>query len=174
MSIPDVLYLFLPAFVANGMPVVARKLPGIARWTTPINIKLFGANKTYRGFAVGVASAVICALIQFSLRNVWFFKELNELHTSLGQSALVGLLLGFGALFGDLVKSFVKRRIGIAPGHAWPILDGIDYVLGAIVFIWPFYHATPLDVFVLLIAAPLLSLLANSSSYLLGWKDVWY
>ncbi|HRH93111.1 MAG TPA: CDP-archaeol synthase, partial [Candidatus Peribacteria bacterium] len=159
MSIPDVIYLFLPAFIANGAPVIAKRLPGISTWTKPISAKLFGANKTYRGFAIGVGSAVVCALVQFSLRNLWFFKELNELHNSLGQSALVGFLLGFGALFGDLAKSFAKRRVGIEPGQAWPVFDGIDYVIGAIIFIWPLYHASPLDVVVLLIAAPLLSLL---------------
>jgi CDP-2,3-bis-(O-geranylgeranyl)-sn-glycerol synthase len=174
MSIPEVLYLFLPAFVANGAPVVARKIPGITSWTTPICVRAFGANKTYRGFAVGVASAIVTALVQFSLRNQWIFKELTELHNSLGQSALVGFLLGFGALFGDLVKSFVKRRIGIAPGQAWPVLDGIDYILGAALFILPLYKASLMDIVVLIVAAPLLSLLANSVSFVLGWKDVWY
>lgn len=174
MSIPDVIYLFLPAFVANGAPVVAKKLPIVSQWTRPISTPLFGANKTYRGFAIGVGAAVVCALVQYSLRDLWFFKELNELHNSLEQSVLVGSLLGFGALLGDLAKSFVKRRVGIAPGQAWPILDGIDYVIGAVICIWPLYHSTVLDVVVLLIAAPLLSLLANTFSYVVGWKEVWY
>ncbi len=174
MSIPEVLYLFLPAFIANGAPVVARKIPGITGWTTPIATRLFGANKTYRGFVVGVAAAVVCALIQFALRDLWFFKALTELHTSFWQSAFVGFLLGFGALFGDLAKSFVKRRVGIAAGHAWPVFDGIDYVVGAVIFIMPLYRADFVDILVLLVAAPLLSLLANCTSYLLGWKDVWY
>lgn len=174
VSIPEVLYLFLPAFIANGAPVVARKIPGIASWTTPIWVRAFGANKTYRGFAIGVAAAIITALLQFSLRNQWLFKQLTELHTSFWQSAIVGFLLGFGALFGDLVKSFVKRRIGIAPGQAWPVLDGVDYILGAVLCILPFYQASLMDVVVLMVAAPLLSLLANSISFILGWKDVWY
>lgn len=174
MSVPEVLYLFLPAFIANAMPVVARKIPGLSAWNTPVSARLFGKNKTYRGFAVGIGSAVITALIQYALRDKWIFAALTELHTSLGQSTLVGILLGAGALFGDLAKSFVKRRIGIEPGNAWPVLDGIDYVIGAVVFIFPLYHTSVINIVVLLIAAPLLSLTANTASYLLGWKEVWY
>lgn len=166
--------MFLPAFIANGAPVVARKIPGITGWTTPISLSLFGANKTYRGFVVGVGSAVVTALLQYTLRDWWIFSQLTQLHATVGQSALVGLLLGGGALGGDLVKSFFKRRVGLVPGSAWPILDGIDYVVGAVLCLLPLYQPSVFEVVVLLVAAPLLSLAANTGSFLLGWKEVWY
>ena len=47
--------------------------------------------------------------------------------------------MAFGALenaglFGDLVKSFFKRRIGIEPGHRFIPFDQIDFVAGALIF----------------------------------------
>jgi CDP-2,3-bis-(O-geranylgeranyl)-sn-glycerol synthase len=170
----EALYLFLPAFVANGMPIIARKIPGLNKWNTPISAALFGKNKTYRGFAAGVLSAVLVAVIQYAVRDMVPVLPAVRLHTTLDQSMLVGLLLGFGALGGDLVKSFAKRRVGIAPGNPWPVLDGIDYVIGAIVCLLPLYVPSPVHVIALIIAAPILSLAANCLSYVWGWKEVWY
>ena len=48
---------------------------------------------------------------------------------------LFGFLAGFGVLFGDLVESFFKRRLDIAPGKSFFPWDQIDSVLGGLLFI---------------------------------------
>ena len=50
---------------------------------------------------------------------------------------LLALLIPLGALLGDLTGAFIKRRIGIAPGGLLPIVDQIDFVVGAVVFAIP-------------------------------------
>ena len=50
---------------------------------------------------------------------------------------LFALLIPLGALLGDLTGAFIKRRIGIAPGGLLPIVDQIDFVVGAVVFSLP-------------------------------------
>src|SRR4051812_27852644 len=52
-------------------------------------------------------------------------------------SPLLGAWIGLGALSGDLVKSFAKRRRGILPGQAWIPFDQIDWLLGALAFAAP-------------------------------------
>jgi len=37
-----------------------------------------------------------------------------------------------GALIGDLIKSFAKRRLGIQAGSTWVPFDQVDYIAGAI------------------------------------------
>ena len=40
--------------------------------------------------------------------------------------------MGFGALTGDAIKSFFKRRVNIPPGVSWFPFDQIDYIIGGI------------------------------------------
>ena len=52
---------------------------------------------------------------------------------------LVGGTIAAGALVGDMGKSFVKRRLGKKPGSMFQPWDGIDYMIGAIIFMLPWY-----------------------------------
>jgi CDP-2,3-bis-(O-geranylgeranyl)-sn-glycerol synthase len=174
MSITAVLYLFVPAFVANAVPVLIKNIPALAEWNTPIHAECFGKNKTYRGFLFGVLFAVLVSVLQYALRHVAVFSSVTMFHDTVGQSALVGLLLGFGALAGDVVESYAKRRMKLAPGKSLPVWDGVDYILGAMLCIMPVYIVSGSEMFILLIIAPLLSLLSNIFSYMVGWKEVWY
>lgn len=169
-----VLYLFLPAFVANATPVIVKNVPLLSRWNAPIHARLFGKNKTYRGLLFGVLFAVLVSLLQYTLRNVAVLSSITMFHNTVEQSAFVGFLLGFGALAGDIVESCVKRRMKLAPGTPLPVWDGVDYMLGAMLCIMPVYIVSGAEMLALLVIAPLLSLLSNMLSYMVGWKEVWH
>lgn len=163
------IFLFLPAFIANATPVVVKNIPLLREWNTPIWAKGFGKNKTWRGFISGTLFAMFTAIIQFHL-----FPELLLISGSYGFAALVGFLLGTGALFGDIAESFIKRRIGLAPGKPLPVWDGVDYILGAILFLSPIFLPEFFPAIVLIAISPVLSLVSNTISYFLGWKNVWH
>ncbi|HPU94727.1 MAG TPA: CDP-archaeol synthase, partial [Candidatus Gracilibacteria bacterium] len=75
---------------------------------------------------------------------------------------------------GDSVKSFVKRRVGIAPGKPFHVFDQVDYVIGSLVFAL-IAVALPLDVLLAaMIISPVLPIVANLIAYYLGWKKVWW
>ena len=103
--------------------------------TRPISTRLFGANKTYRGLAcVALGTAVGFVLIRPSLLPM----EAPGL-------ALVGLCVGAAAMAAELPNSFLKRRLGIAPGSqasgargvAFHVLDQVDMAFGAwAVLVW--------------------------------------
>jgi CDP-2,3-bis-(O-geranylgeranyl)-sn-glycerol synthase len=127
-----VFLFFLPAGIANMAPVFASRVPGLRKWNTPLDggrawrgIRLLGDSKTVRGLVAGILSAIAAAvIISFIFQGVY-------LHTN---PILLGALLGLGALAGDSIKSFFKRRLRIAPGKTWFPFDQIDYILGAIAF----------------------------------------
>jgi CDP-2,3-bis-(O-geranylgeranyl)-sn-glycerol synthase len=87
--------------------------------------RIFGDNKTFRGFffgwGVGFGVGLVEGLV-FGFQNY---------------PVLFALLIPFGALLGDLTGAFIKRRIGIKPGGLLPIVDQIDFVVGAVVFSIP-------------------------------------
>ena len=114
----ETIYLFLPAMAANLTPVFAARYNWLAFLNRPLdggltwhNGAILGANKTWRGLLIGVAAAALTGWAQG--------------HVYLGAG------LGLGALAGDAVKSFFKRRAGIVSGQNWRPWDQIDFVLGA-------------------------------------------
>jgi len=128
LQIIQVFIFFLPAAFANMAPVLFKKINFLNK---PINSKLFGSHKTYRGFLFGILIAILIVCIQYLLLDfLAYYYIIDYAEVNL---ILLGFLLGFGALLGDLVKSFFKRKLDIAPGKSWPVFDQIDWILGSII-----------------------------------------
>jgi CDP-2,3-bis-(O-geranylgeranyl)-sn-glycerol synthase len=87
--------------------------------------RIFGNNKTFRGFFFGWGVGFVVGLVE---GVVFGFQNYPILFAG---------LIPLGALLGDLTGAFIKRRIGIAPGGLLPIVDQIDFVVGAVVFSVP-------------------------------------
>jgi len=131
-----VFWLFLPAGLANMAPVLFQWAPFLNK---PIDFKkslwgkrIFGDNKTWRGLIFGILTAI--GTMQLQILIYPFLKDLSLIDYQQVNSLLMGLLLGGGALIGDLAKSFLKRRLNIEPGKSLIIADQIDWILGALIF----------------------------------------
>ena len=173
----DLLVFFIPMYVANGTPVVIKNVPVFARWSTPIHERTLGKNKTWRGLISGVVCAIIASgflHFAYAYGTIFFVDNPYLARFTFGETLIIGALLGFGALFGDAFKSYWKRRLGYPSGAPFIPWDGIDYILGALVFILPFFVPSPVQFILLLILSPLLSAISNVTSYMLGWKNVPY
>lgn len=125
VGIVQLLFLMIPAYVANMLPVFVR---GIT-WNAPMDfglslggVRLLGANKTWRGFLTGVGAAVLVTnALSFAY---WPFSF---------AAWKWGVLAGAGALLGDAVESGFKRRQGLKSGQSWVPFDQVDYSIGALV-----------------------------------------
>ena len=99
--------------VANGTPVIAKRLAG-QRLAFPIDSgiafidgrPIFGASKTWRGVLLALFATSLAAAL-------------------LGLGWRLGLLIGFLAMAGDLLSSFAKRRLGGAPSSRALGLDQV-------------------------------------------------
>jgi len=99
--------------VANGAPVIASWLLGQVA-SQPIDLGLrwrdgrpiLGATKTFRGLICALAATVIAAV---ALKLNW----------------QVGLAVGATAMGGDLLSSFIKRRLGLETSARATGLDQI-------------------------------------------------
>lgn len=155
----EALIFIFPAYCANAMPVLA----GGGR---PLDFgrkffdgkPILGQNKTLRGFFAGLIVGTLVGLGETGL---------------FGYHILFGLALSLGALFGDLAGAFLKRRLGIAPGGLLPVIDQIDFALGAALFsllVSPPTMTVGLFVMVLIITLPV-HLITNFAAYKLGLKS---
>jgi len=164
------LWFILPAYVANAFPVIFGGGLAIDMGRKFSDGKpIFGSHKTFRGFAAGLIAGVLTSLVQtIALQS----KMLSDFVLPFEFNVLVGSMIALGALVGDLVHSFVKRRLGLVEGSPLPVADQLDFVLGAILFSLPF-SLSPLPLFtvvLVLVITPPIHLLTNFLAYLLGVK----
>ena len=87
---------------------------------------------------------------------------------------IIGFLLAFGALVGDALGSFIKRRIGIGRGKPAPLLDQLDFLVVALLFVSLVVKLDLGFVIIAMVLTVIIHLIANTGAYLLGIKDVWY
>jgi CDP-2,3-bis-(O-geranylgeranyl)-sn-glycerol synthase len=153
----EALKFIFPAYCANAVPV-------IAGGGTPLDFgkdfldgkPIFGKNKTFRGFFFGLAIGVAVGLVECIL---------------FGYSLLFSVISPLGALAGDLAGAFLKRRLGIAPGGLLPIVDQIDFAVGAILFSLPLaIMYWQLAITIIIVTAPI-HLFTNFLAYKLKLKN---
>jgi CDP-2,3-bis-(O-geranylgeranyl)-sn-glycerol synthase len=108
-----VLKLLILLTVANGAPVIAKRVLGDRlAWPLDGEVRfidgrpLFGASKTIRGLVLAVLATSIAAPL-------------------LGLTLVTGALIGLGAMAGDLLSSFIKRRLDFKPSSRATGLDQV-------------------------------------------------
>ena len=166
-------YLMLPAYFANMAPVMVKKINlfvFLIDYNKQLNNKpILGKNKTFRGLFFGVIFAIIISYLQFSLSSIEFFKSISFLDYQ--NWLLLGFLMGLGALTGDLVKSFFKRRLGISPGAKFIPFDQTDFVVGALIFIMPILDLTLRIFIVSLLLSFVLHIIVNHLAFYLKIRN---
>ncbi|MFW9934617.1 MAG: CDP-2,3-bis-(O-geranylgeranyl)-sn-glycerol synthase [Candidatus Thorarchaeota archaeon] len=171
----------LPAYVANGFAVFGKFIksrhPIDGNHTLGDGQLVLGPGKTWEGFVIGLISGVLIGFLQIigapfllALILMYLYLPVEFVPVVLVNVPLV-ILVALGALVGDLIGSFIKRRLKINRGRPAPILDQLDFLIMAILlgaFITPIPWV--LAVF-LLIVTPLIHLCANVIGYLLRLKQ---
>ncbi len=185
MDIPLILaqafWFLIPAYVANPSAVL---FGGGKPMDSGLRLKdgrrLLGDGKTWRGFAGGTFSGMLIGGIQHT--SAWAAGIGQFSFGSPLQAALLIFLLSCGALLGDILGSFIKRRAGIERGAKTPGLDQYDFLIGATILLliletgW-FLRTYVLDgaiiglIFIVLITPPM-HRAVNVLGYRLGKKDV--
>jgi CDP-2,3-bis-(O-geranylgeranyl)-sn-glycerol synthase len=158
-----VIYFMLPAYLAN---VTALTFGG----GVPLDFgrefkdgrRILGDGVTWKGTIVGTCIGTVVGLLQGIIAG------------DIISGILLGFSLGLGALLGDAAGSFIKRRLNIGRGRPAPILDQLDFVVGALLLSSLFFNPSLEFIALALIISPILHLSANAIGYVLGMKDVWY
>ncbi len=178
-TILSVLWFFLPVGFGNLAPILAKKIPVLEKFVFPIDCfkkfrhkRIFGDHKTVRGLIAGIAAGIVTVYLQTILYNSFqFFKDVSLVDYNTINPTLLGFLAGFGALFGDALKSFFKRQFNISAGKSWFPADQIDYILGGILFT-SVYIKLSIDLYIILfIAWFFLHPLSTFIGWLLRLKD---
>lgn len=118
---------------------------------------LLGTNKTVKGFTYGFLLGSVAALAEAVLFRNYLL-------------VFVGMIASLGALLGDLFGAFLKRRINIPPGHPLPVIDQLDFILGALLLTFPVLNVTLGAALILVMATIPIHLFSNAVAYMLRLK----
>ena len=119
--------------------------------------RLLGDNKTVRG-AVVMLAGVLGATLALSQWDPYWSRLPGDVRAA--GPLLVGSLLGAGTVLGELPNSFLKRRLGIAPGARrrstlgvlLTVWDQVDFVPAVLLLLAPVW-LMPAGTFALALAA---------------------
>ena len=167
-------WAMLPAYVPNNFAVLAgggRPIDGGREWN---GSRILGDGKTWRGTAVGTAAGFLLAFVLNAVNDpvsasLGVTLPTFELHAAFA--------LALGAMLGDIGASFIKRRSGRQRGAAFPGLDQLDFVAGALIaaFVvapgWALATFTLPVLAVVVVMTPVLHVTTNIVAYKLGLKN---
>ena len=175
-------WIVIPIYVANASAV-------IVGGGTPIDFgktlkdghRILGNGKTWRGLLAGTflgmtAGFGLVVAAKYLNTSEYAFFGVTDFE-GFPMMFLILFFLCFGALFGDIVESFFKRRIGKDRGEDWIPFDQLDFLVGALLFSlvisellfvlritsdqWFFSNITIWHIFILLIITPFIHITAN-------------
>lgn len=174
------LWFFLPAALANMIPIPIAKMPWLKKFDAPMDFgktwrgkRIFGAHKTWRGLIAGIiAATLVLWLQQLAVANFgwaeWVTAQVNYENLP---TLIMGPLFALGALGGDAIESFFKRQRGTPPGQGWFPWDQLDYIIGAAILTAPFVALTLWQYLWLIILWFVIHLIATYIGWLLKLKD---
>jgi CDP-2,3-bis-(O-geranylgeranyl)-sn-glycerol synthase len=130
--------------IANGLPALLGLLLGPGRALDGGRVlgdgrPLFGPTKTVRGILAALVVAPIAA-------------------TALGLAWHIGLLVAVGAMLGDLLASFTKRRLGLPSSTTVPLLDTVPESLIPVLLVMEHLGLDWLDLALLILTFAVLDL----------------
>lgn len=152
-SMLELLFLIV---LANGVPVLARKLFA-THLSMPVDANklfidgrpLFGDSKTWRGVIASTAVVTLVAML-------------------LGFDAMTGAIIALSAMTGDLLSSFVKRRLGLPPSSMAPLIDQIPESLFPALLMMHELALSIADVIVIVVAFIILEVVLSKILYQMG------
>jgi CDP-2,3-bis-(O-geranylgeranyl)-sn-glycerol synthase len=173
MILFELLYFMLPAAFANMAPVILRKF--LPFFDKPIDFKrklfgkrIFGSHKSFGGIIFGTITGMFICFLQFMIQHIGLYS-LDFIDYS--DWIIIGFLLSFGALFGDLMKSFLKRQIGVKPGARFIPFDQVDFSIGALLFFSIYSELSYIYWLMIIIGAFFLHITVNHLSFFLKIRN---
>jgi CDP-2,3-bis-(O-geranylgeranyl)-sn-glycerol synthase len=174
------LWFFLPAGMANMIPIPVSKIPAFKHLEAPLDFgktfrgkRIFGSHKTWRGLIAGIiAATLVLALQQYLVAEFsWFDAFADQVDYAALPTLLVGPLFAIGALGGDAIESFFKRQVNIAPGHGWFPFDQTDYIIGGAIATLPFVSLSLWQYVWLILLWLVIHMIATVIGYFTGFKE---
>jgi CDP-2,3-bis-(O-geranylgeranyl)-sn-glycerol synthase len=156
------MFILFPAYAANGFPPFARgSLPIDFKKKLYDGNRILGDGKTIEGFSIGLLAGTFVGILESSViplinsyASVWNVRIP-------AMNFLIGFMISFGTLCGDLGGSFIKRRLGLERGKEVLFLDQWNFIIGSIIFVFMFTEITIWMILIMLVITFVIHRIAN-------------
>ena len=166
-------WLMLPSYIPNncaalfggGTPLDRGRLFSDGK-------RILGDGKTFRGTFAGTVCGVFAGLMQNQIAPFLGLPTFGDGY----EQFFILLALSFGAMLGDIVAAFFKRRMGLNRGAPLFVIDQLDFVMGAWLCVlliapnWFSIHFNSTIILIVLIITPILHRITNIIGFKMGAK----
>ena len=179
-----VLCIMGPAYIANSVAVLTGgKYPIDQGKISSDGNRILGDGKTWSGLLGGTLGGIIFGMLLDAGDSRMVLEHLTseEDGKSLwgNNPILVFFLLSFGALLGDIIASFYKRRQNLQRGDKFALLDMYDFIIMSLFLCFIFQRDWILSwildgwvpLFTILVLTPFLHRGVNIIGYKMGVKN---
>lgn len=142
-------HLLLLLLAANGVPILARNIfEGYADWPVDRGYvavdgnRLLGDTKTWRGLFSSIVVTSLLGLV-------------------LGYSLVAGALFALYSLVGDMLSSFIKRRLGMPPSSRATGLDQLPEAILPLLMLQKYFVLEPVTFAVTVLTFMLLEIVLS-------------
>src|SRR5207237_8777929 len=136
-----------PAYFANAGPLVLGGGAALDGGRTLADSQpIFGPHKTVRGVIAGIVAGTLVGLAESLVDS---------------RLAFAGFMISLGAVLGDLLGAFVKRRLKVETGRAITDMDKLSLILGGVVIGYPFFHVGLISILLHVVVPPPMHLATN-------------
>ena len=149
-----------------AVKILGKKHPLDFGATFPDGRRVLGDGKTVEGLVSGISTGFAVGLVMYALLP-FLFRDLLEI-----------LLLCLGALAGDILGAFIKRRLGLKQGAPAPVLDQLGFLVVSLLLVHVTYglpsFINQATLVFLLLFTLLMHVGTNVFAYDMGLKKTWW
>ncbi len=159
-----------PCYATNSAPLF---LANILDERMPLDFgKKFRDGKRILGDGKTVEGTIFGFIVGYLYFTVIYYMQMLLDIPFIYVNMLEGFLLVTGSLIGDIIGSFIKRRLNIERGDTLPIFDQTGFLIFAIllrsIFLGPISYDLVIYLFTITF---LVHVLTNASAFKMGIKD---
>ena len=170
INIINLVIFILPAYIANATPVALK-----TGSSPPIDMKLkwwdkrrvLGKGKTILGFIAGIIAGTLGGAIIAQFILFYPTKDMQ---------IFAAFLLSLGAMTGDALGSFLKRRLAFTRNKPFYIVDQLSFIVISLLLIYVYGNVPsfldPAGIVLLIILTIVLHIGTNYLAFKLGLKKV--
>lgn len=163
-------WIIIPAYAANGFAPFPKGHRRIDFEKEFMDKPLLGAGKTWGGLIFAVFIGTLCGLVEIYARPYLNPIALENGFSLKMLSIYSVFFVALGAMFGDMLGSFVKRRIGMERGESFILVDQLDFLIFGFIFGSFFVDVSIWSILIFLIITPIIHKVACFLGYKIGLK----